>query len=837
MNKWIQLTILLLAANLNAADFLQTKAAFTQGALQGLTLNGEQVLELPLSVGVGEFTSPVLDLGASNSVRFIGWVTNQAPYTTVTLEYRTGQEPFAVNDSAIVWQKAANGAVIAPDGKRYLQYRIIMSRSKGDKIPTMREVLFSTETLMDKYRANRMTRKNFWDLTMMMLYSVTPEKLYHVYSQLPYDASERGLYILRNAPGQIIGENYRYQPSENEMYLPMRYNTMILARIHPVATFSNLSLKPKDVILRSKAGAEKVGAREQHRAVNFFDPDFIREYQTGLRAAVKYYRQNNPYVFGYTLMSPEFFYDTEPWPQMTYLSGFSPEALAAYRQYSQALGRNQQSWPTVSDGDILLDKDAYLWAYWRSRAGADYIAGLARVIREEDPQALVGTMSYVGAQSLRGLEPGFVELNKDFDYYYSSNIYPRVPGKDGLDGGTTMSYTMLNVEGNSQKQNLLEYDLWSPYVDARRAQTYARFAGIESVYPAPIVLGNFPDNTPSNHLTRYHGMKGSAVTPDLLKTLASYMDEAKKLHTSPKVSQVAVILPTMSLHALLEKDRWLPHRLQQQDLHLLQPLLELNVPFDLVTEGYATKELLDKYKLVIVFQPALYPWLRRALADTTADLLVLGWGGTVAVPGPVELMSPIDDKNFDFSLNHAWPRGENQTTSVFASGGKVIEETTQIKFNEMDHPLLRGLSGKAIVYDAPGLDGKALPYVSGLTGETLAAAADGKSVYAIKNDGKRKIIHFGGKLWQIDIAGKEKSLLSAADEKLFFANVMQYCGVEYTPDAGPLRWMRSRDFLVVENTVDKAYHGPLPAVVNPAAALPQVKLEIAPLESVVIPLK
>ena len=216
----------------------------------------------------------------------------------------------------------------------------------------------------------------------------------------------------------------------------------------------------RDVILRAKDGREKTGLREQHRTVNFVDRGFLDEYRTGLRAAVRYYREHNPYVFGYTLMSPEFFYDTEPWPQMTYLSGFSPEALAAYREFSAKLGRPADGWPQPSDGDILLDPQTYLWAYWRSRAGADYIASLARIIREEDPAAQIGTLHYVGAMSLRGLEPGFIELNPDFDFYYSSNLYPRVPGKDGLDGGTTFSYTRLNVEGHSRKRNLLEYDLW-----------------------------------------------------------------------------------------------------------------------------------------------------------------------------------------------------------------------------------------------------------------------------------------------------------------------------------------------------------------------------------------
>ena len=64
----------------------------------------------------------------------------------------------------------------------------------------------------------------------------------------------------------------------------------------------------------------------------------------------------------------------------------------------------------------------------------------------------------------------------------------------------TFSYTRLNVEGHSRKRNLLEYDLWSPYIDAPRALTYARYAALEGVLPMPIVLGNFPENTPSNQM-------------------------------------------------------------------------------------------------------------------------------------------------------------------------------------------------------------------------------------------------------------------------------------------------------------------------------------------------
>ncbi len=837
-------TVLLVLAGILAMfecagfEALENASAFRAATQEHLAVGADSLLRLDSGSSEGSLTSRVIDLGEGNSLRFLGWVNAPVPHSAVAVEYRTAASPFAADATAPAWREAQNSSPIPADGNRYCQYRVRVSRKELSREPFLRELFLSTKTLSEKYSEAGMTKKAIPDLTMMMLYSVTPEKLYHVYSQLPYDASERGLYVFRNAPGRRIGDGYRYEPGDNEMYLPMRYGTRILARFHPVATFSDRSMHPADVILRSKDGREKTGLREQHRTVNFFDPEFLAEYRTGLRAAVNYYKENNPYVFGYTLMPPEFFYDSEPWPQMTYLSGFSPEAFASYRAFLRKLGRDAKAWPAPSDGDILLDPDTYLWSYWRSRAGADYIASLARVIRETDPEAQIGTMHYVGALSLRGLEPGFVELNPDFDFYYSSNLYPRVPGKDGLDGGTTFSYTRLNVEGHSRKQDLLEYDLWSPYVDARRAKTYARYAALEGVYPAPIVLGDFPGNKPSNHLTRYHGMKGSPVNPECLKTLAENVNEVRGLHSSEKFSEVALILPTVSLQGLLEKDRWLPHRLVQQGLHILKPLLELNVAFDFLTEGYVTKELLDRYKLVIVWQPAVYPWMREALAGTKADILALGWAGTVAAPGPKSLLAPIEPGAFDFTLTHAWPReAAGRGTTLFPSGGKVVEQETRFRFSDADHPLLAGLNGAELAYAVPGLAGKPLPYVAGMKGEPLASDSAGNAVYTVLKDGGRRIIHFGGLPYQLNADGSEKRLFSPAQETRFYRDIMDFCGVEFYPEAGPLRLMRNGQWLLVENTSpDKPYSGPLPKAVHPKAKLSNGPVNIAPLDSVLLPL-
>lgn len=826
----------LLAWSAAAGEFLENKQTFARGIFQQTRLDQDGLIRLVPGATAGTFSTEIIDLGETNSARFTGWVAEQPPGTAVSVEYRSAAEPFDPAASVPAWRKAVNGAVPDADGRRYFQYRVRLEVKKGKNVPFLRELLVSTRSPREKFFAEKHAPAKLDDLNMMMLYSVTPEKLFHVYSQLPYDASERGLYILRNAPGKKIGDGYRYVPGENEMYLPMRYGTRILVRFHPVATFSNLTLYPRDVILQAKDGRRKTGMRAQHRTVNFFDRDFIREYHTGLRAAVRYYKQNNPYVFGYTLMSPEFFYDTEPWPQMTYLSGFSPEAFDSYREFSAKLGRPVSGWPVPSDGDILLDSQTYLWSYWRSRAGADYIAGLARIIREEDPEALIGTMHYVGAMSLRGLEPGFIEWNPDFNFYYSSNLYPRVPGKDGLDGGTTFSYTRLNVEGHSRKSNLLEYDLWSPYVDARRALTYARYAALERVLPMPIVLGNFPDNTPSNHLTRYHGMKGSPVTPALLRTLADNMQQVRKLRTSEKFSQVAVILPTISLHALLEKDRWLPHRLVQQQLHILAPLLKLNVAFDFLTEGYVTTELLNRYKLVIVQQPAVYPWMRKALAGTTTDLLILGWGGTVAAPGPEKLLSPVAPEAFDVTSRSAWRRGTEPEPTFFATGGTVREQAAKIQFGNSPHALLAGLQGMKLEYDAPGLGGRALPYVAGMKGTSFAVDGQGNSVYALQRENGRNVIHFGLLPWQLNADGSEKRLFSPEQETRFLSNILNFCGVEYYPSSGALRLMRNGEWLLVENTAETPYRGKLPAAVNAARSLPDAEITVPAQSSILLPL-
>ena len=64
----------------------------------------------------------------------------------------------------------------------------------------------------------------------------------------------------------------------------------------------------------------------------------MKEYLTGVRKMVEYYKNNNHYVLGYTLAPPEFFYDTIPWPDMKYTGGFSEDAKASYLNFLRRFG-------------------------------------------------------------------------------------------------------------------------------------------------------------------------------------------------------------------------------------------------------------------------------------------------------------------------------------------------------------------------------------------------------------------------------------------------------------------------------------------------------------------
>ncbi|MBL8994129.1 MAG: hypothetical protein JNM63_12370, partial [Spirochaetia bacterium] len=272
-------------------------------------------------------------------------------------------------------------------------------------------------------------------------------------------------------------------------------------------------------------------------------------------------------------------------------------------------------------------------------------------------------------------------------------------------------------------------------------------------------------------------------------------------------------------------------------LHILAPLLSLGTPFDFLTEGYASTEILDRYKLVIVFQPAVYPWMRKALSETKANILALGWAGTVSAPGPFQIDGEVSGKSFSQELSSAWPRGDQSKigTTLFATGGRVQERETIIQFKAGPHRLLRGLENKTVEYAGDGLDGHALPYVSGLKGEALAVDVDGGVVYSILREKNRSVIHFGAMPYFRDAKGKERGFVSEADQKIFLKNILDECGVEYFPDLGPLHVMKTSRYLLIENTGDKPWSGIPPKAANQRSwSVDAAPVQILPLESVVL---
>lgn len=786
------------------------------------------------------WTSTVFDCSNEGGLSFMAWVSQEPEATGLRMAYRGSPKPFTGSNAELAWVSAENSVPISNGtSRKYFQIRAVFSTSHPSRSPALREVFLSSKSLKEKNQ--RVGIPDPRDLAMTMIYGSTMEKVYSVYARLPFNASERGMYIFRNETNVPISEEtYKYRSGVNgatEMYLPMRFDSKVILRVHPYAGFQKLSIAPGPVVMRSKMGVERTAPMAQSRSIHFFDEAYLDEFTAGLGAMVDYCKIENPNVFGYTLMAPEFFYDTEPWPQQTYLGGFGELAMEHYRDFQKKLGREVSVWPEPSDGDVSLDADYYLWAYWRTRAAADYIRRLARVVKQKDPSALVGTMHYVGAHNLRGLEPAFIETSPDFDYYYSANMYPRVPGTNGFDGGTTFSYTRLNALGNSKKLNLVEYDVYSPYIDFKRSLVFARYAQLQGILPVPIIMGDYPTgNKPESHLTKYHGMKAEPMTPAVLAKLGQHVRETSALRQTRMESQVAVILPTISTFAILEKSRWLAHRLQQLSLHLLAPLLSLGAPFDFLTEGYASTEILDRYRLVIVFQPAVYPWMRKALAETKANILALGWAGTISAPGPFVIDAPIDTKSFSRELSSAWTRGDQPvTTTLFPTGGRVQERESVLQFKSGPHRLLRGLENKTVEYAGDGLDGRALPYVAGLKGEALAVDVNGDVVYAVLRDKGRSVIHLGALPYFRDPKGRERGFLTEVDQKQFFANVLDECGVEYFPDLGPLHVMKTSRFLLLENTSDKVWSGIPPKAVNQRSwSVDSREVQIAPLESLVL---
>ncbi|MDR1282808.1 MAG: hypothetical protein LBK99_18575, partial [Opitutaceae bacterium] len=781
--------------------------------------------------------SALLDAGSVQKLRLVVWVVTARAAHHITVAIRASEQPFGDSAPANIpaWTTVRNGQTEGLPAGRFFQYRLMVNASAPTTV--IREVFLDT-TPPSIRRAK--PRPALDSLVTSMMYQTTLEKLHALYSSRPsrpspplpplpssvFNAAERGAYILRNHAGQPIREDtWRYQPQVEETYLAARFGTRLVMRIHPGATFSPLTLRPSDVVMRAKDGRQKTGPFAQHRAINFFDGQFMAEYLTGIRGAVRHYRQHNPGVIGYNIAPPEFFYDTEPWPDMTWLGGFGDLARDRYVRFMAGLGITVDDWPAMSDGDVSLDRDYYLWVYWRHQEAHHYLARIARVIREEDPRAEIGALNYVADSGLRGVEPGFIEANPDFSFYYSSNMFPRVPGPDGLTGGAILSFTRPNVLGHSRKLNLAEFDLWSPYVDLKRMETWVRYSQMEHILPVPIVFGDFlKGSPPSNHLTKYHGMTGEPLTLPIIEAQGNVVRETHSLRHGKKFSQVAVVLPGFSLYAMLEKGAWKPVRNFPLQTRLLATLLEHGAGFDLISEGQIDRALLDNYKLVVWQQPVATPWIVKALRETRASVLALGWAGTLQVPGPHALQVAHDPEQFTTALLHAWPsRDANRTppaaTTCLPTGGRIHEIATSITFGNTAHPLLRGLNGKRFRVSGKGIGGggHSLPYVSQLQGTSLATDDSGQTVFAIKKDASRHVIHFGVPPDFVDGQGNDASLFPADTLATFWENIWDFIRIEYFPDMGPLRIMRTSAHLLIENTADSEYRGPVPRPRNAAS--------------------
>jgi hypothetical protein len=197
-------------------------------------------------------------------------------------------------------------------------------------------------------------------------------------------------------------------------------------------------------------------------------------------------------------------------------------------------------------------------------------------------------------------------------------------------------------------------------------------------------------------------------------------------------------------------------------------------------------------------------------------------------------------EDFSLALRSAWSRqGAPQTAIPLPGGGIIAERNAKIFFSKSENPLIQGLRGLELDYSGRGLEGRGLPLAVDIDGaEQLAFDDRGSCCFSIaKGDGK-SFIRFGAMLAFSDLNGQERSLFSKADELRFFANAMDFCGVEYFPQLPEeLNALKTKDVLLLENISTRRYAGPVPRTKNGDGLEAQPSyVEIPPLQSVVLPL-
>ena len=458
----------------------------------------------------------------------------------------------------------------------------------------------------------------------------------------------------------------------------------------------------------------------------------------------------------------------------TFLGDFSPTALADYTAWmATTCGRTVTGWPTIPDlvgrdTRIAMDADTYLWALWRAERLADVVGEVAAALRQGAPGKPCYVFSYIGLNAAPGYCPGLLEACPYLDTYLGN-----ISADHGFYAVRDQDRSRPVALGGSPKTIACELDLISAYTDPVHMEAYVRYFCLMGGQPRPFLPVWYGPGKTGGWAEEFW----TPYSDDLARQMSGIVNRNLYLGDTESVADVAVVLPEISgVGTMANWGPWMSREYKQSHSDIIRHLGRIGANFELVSEAGLTSERLQRYRLVIVIQPALYPDARRALQTFRGHVLAVGWAGIVCAPAPgdLRLTSALDGKTPTW-----WPTGAR---AVFRD--PVVSAKAD--------PLLGDLAESQFRY--PEGTGQVL-YLRGMAGRVLMQDDEGQAVAAVVDWGQRRFYHMG-----LPLAPAGRGMLLT--DQVFqgcLARLLRECGCTAYPELGPLRLFETSRYLLAEN--------------------------------------
>lgn len=546
-----------------------------------------------------------------------------------------------------------------------------------------------------------------------------------------------------------------------------------LARAEGVGLFLRVKPHPHGIFTKVVVRETKIGQTDRYREIDqtsFCDPSY-RQAVASYFSSLARHCAPVPTVLGLGVAicpSGETQYPISD----TSLGDFCAPALDAYKAWMNTIGHPVSAWPELPpaigpDTRIARDGEYYLWALWRSQVLAGVLAESAHAIRAESPRLHIGTFSYLAIAAPAGYGPGIVARDKIFTWYFSGiSLDHGFYGRRGQDHSRPVA-----MPGTL---NAVEFDLISAYTDPIHITAFARYFALMNGQARPFLPTWWSPGKTGGWAEGFW----APYSDDLARRMCKEVNDSRRLRGAPSVADVAFISPQISgMGAMASWGPWTSEEWKLSHSDITRHLAAIGANFDVISEDGLTAEQLSRYRLVVVTAPALYPWVRRALAESTVNVLVMGWAGMVTAPDQGDPASA-----------HSW---FNDIASWWPTKGAVVRRPAQLHFTA------DGVCGSLAGQTRTWSSGKSpVTYVRGLGGVPLAFDDEGRAVASRAPWGpKRFIYHFGIPL-ELRESGR---IMTDLEFRSLLTNILTETGCTAYGDLGPLRIYENAQWLLVEN--------------------------------------